>query len=395
LYGPRRGFYGLFAISDRISTSMMHARRSIGAAVRAWGLLAVILVVEFVLLEAALRTNSGSEAAPAFRALFMQDPRVGYRLQPNAHARYTTVEFSTDIAINAQGVRDDADIGPKAPNERRIVVLGDSLTLSVQVDLAQTFCKELETKLNVADPRRRWRVINAGVQGYGPVDEWLFYKNVVDAFEPDIVLVNSFVGNAPGALGKAQWLDRPPGDTGSASGLAADRVRRLVRSSMVLQFVNLRVTQLKARFQGPTTELPFTTYLAEPPPEVPAGLDVTRRAVGLIVAKAADRGAATAIVLMPARFQTDDADYAWKVAEVKTAGGSLVRNAGSERFARALAPLGVPMLDLQPILAAQPDRVGLFFQQNVHLTPRGHQVVADALFQFLQSSGLIAAAVAR
>ena len=64
----------------------------------------------------------------------------------------------------------------------------------------------------------------------------------------------------------------------------------------------------------------------------------------------------------------------------------LVRNAATERFATALAPLGLPMIDLQPVLAAQPDRGGLFFQRNVHLTPRGHDVVAGALFDFLEDA---------
>ena len=40
------------------------------------------------------------------------------------------------------------DIGPKPPGERRIVVLGDSLVLSVQVDEQQTFCQLLEDRLN-------------------------------------------------------------------------------------------------------------------------------------------------------------------------------------------------------------------------------------------------------
>ena len=53
-------------------------------------------------------------------------------------------------------------------------------------------------------------------------------------------------------------------------------------------------------------------------------------------------------------------------------------------------PLGLPLVDLQPILAAQPDRGGLFFQRTVHLTPRGHRVVAGALAEFLESSGLVA-----
>jgi hypothetical protein len=46
------------------------------------------------------------------------------------------------------------------------------------------------------------------------------------------------------------------------------------------------------------------------------------------------------------------------------------------------------MIDLLPVLAAQPDRVGLFFQRNVHLTPRGHEVVAGALYEFMETSGL-------
>ena len=42
---------------------------------------------------------------------------------------------------------------------------------------------------------RRWRVINGGVQGYGPVQEWFFFDHVAAAFQPDIVLIVAFVGN--------------------------------------------------------------------------------------------------------------------------------------------------------------------------------------------------------
>jgi hypothetical protein len=104
----------------------------------------------------------------------------------------------------------------------------------------------------------------------------------------------------------------------------------------------------------------------------------------LIAGLAAQRGAETALVLMPARFQVDDDDYGRLAVIVREAGGTLVRNGATERFRDALAPLGLPMLDLLPILESQPDRAGLFFQRNVHLTPRGHEVVAGALFDFLQ-----------
>src|SRR5439155_4477515 len=154
------------------------------------------------LFEIALRAWGHSEAAPAFQALFMPDPVIGYRLRPHARTRFATSEFDTEIAINAQGVRDDADIGPKPANERRIVVLGDSLVLSVQVDRQQTFCQLLEDRLNrgpldVARGRGGvyYRVINAGVQGYGPVEERLFFRQVARGFQPDLVVQTIFVGN--------------------------------------------------------------------------------------------------------------------------------------------------------------------------------------------------------
>jgi hypothetical protein len=359
-------------------------------AARRWFVLLLILIVEFAALEAGLRVYGASEGTTTFQSLFMTDPDVGSRLRPGASIRYTTVEFTTDIAINAQGVRDDAPIGPKPPGERRIVVLGDSLVLSVQVPLAETFCKDLERRLNAAGGPGRWRVINAGVQGYGPVQEWFFFDKVAAAFQPDIVLIVAFVGNdAVEAADSAPSLDagRPIEDTQPA----LNRMRRLVRSSVVLQYVRLRWDQLRGRLATGTPDRPLVSYLADPPPIVQEGLDVSRRAFGLIADRARGLGARTGIVLMPARFQTDDPDFGRLAETVRQAGGRLERNAATERFQTALAPLGLPMIDLQPPLAAQPDRIGLFFQRNVHLTPRGHAVVGDLLFNFLQASGLAGA----
>jgi hypothetical protein len=352
-------------------------------------LLGVILALQFAVLEAAIRWHGGSEVAPEFRRLFMQDPRVGHRLRPDAKARFTTVEFSTDIAVNAQGVRDDEPIGPKAPDERRIVVLGDSLVLSVQVPFAQTFGELLEAKLNAADPAHRWRVINAGVQGYGPVHEWLFFNAVVADFEPGIVLIGAFVGNdAIEANDTEDWLDagRP---TTAGTEAALNVIRRIVRSSVVLQLVRMRWDLLRGRFSTPAPERPVSSYLADPPPYVAHGLEVSRRAYEHIARRAEALGARPALILFPARFQTDDGDYGRLNEIVHRAGGVLVRNAASARFRDALAPLKLPTIDLLPILEAQPDRIGLFYQRTIHFTPRGHQVVSGALFDFLITSGLV------
>jgi lysophospholipase L1-like esterase len=355
-------------------------------------LIFAIAAAQFALFEIALRLWGHSEAAPSFQALFMPDPAIGYRLRPDARTRFVTEEFEATIAINAQGVRDDELIGPKPPNERRIVVLGDSLVLSVQVDRRQTFCRLLEDRLNSGGGAIRYRVINAGVQGYGPVEELLFYQHYARAFQPDLVIATLFVGNdaeeavasAPKLLGAA----RPLADALSNSLMT--RLRRLVRRSMVLQVVRLRIVAVTDRLSNWVSppEPPLQSYAEKPAARIAEGLRISRECVEKIAAEAAGGGARTMVMLMPARFQVDDTDYGHLKKAVEGAGGRLVRDAATERFDRAIADLPLPRFDALPALRAALPGPDVFFQKTVHLTPRGHEVVARALEEFIRRQGL-------
>jgi hypothetical protein len=362
----------------------MRARRAL--------LFLAIVAAQFALFEVALRTWGHSEAAPSFQALFMPDPIVGYRLRPNARTRFVTAEFDTQIAINGQGVRDDRDIGPKPPNERRIVVLGDSLVLSVQVPRAQTFCQLLEDRLNRGAGSVRYRVINAGVQGYGPVEERLFFHEIARAFQPDLVIATLFVGNdAEEAVTSAPRLRgaaRPLGEALSDSFVT--RLRRVVRRSMVLQVIRLRIVSMTDRLSNfiSPPEPPLQSYAAKPAPRIDEGLRISRESVEAIAAEAAASGARTMVMLMPARFQIDDADYGHLKQAVEQAGGVLVRDAATDRFDQALATVPVPRFDALPALKAALPGPDVFFQQTVHLTPRGHAIVAQALEAFVRRQGL-------
>lgn len=349
----------------------------------------LVFVAWFAVFEAGLRQWGSSEAAPAFQGLFTGDPLIGYRLAPGASTRFTTSEFDTTIAINQAGVRDDDEIPPKPPGERRIVVLGDSLVLSVQVPFSQTFTEQLERRLNEAGGPTTYRVINAGVQGYGPVEELLFFRRVVRQLQPDLVLVTVFVGNdAEEAVTSQPKLapERPATERLRES--VVTQLRRTVRRSMVLQVLRLRLVTATDRFRGTagTPEPPLQSFAANPAPRIPQGIALTRDAIQQIAAEAGAIGARTGIVLMPARLQIDDGDYGRLREIVAAAGGDLRRDAPTERFTTALGDLGLPMLDLLPPLRAARAGSDLFFQENVHLTRRGHQVVGDALAGFVEGS---------
>ena len=347
----------------------------------------IILAAQFWVFEIALRTWGSSEAAPSFQGLFEGDPVIGYRLKPHARTRFVTSEFAADIAINGAGLRDDDEIGPKPPGERRILLLGDSLVLSVQVAFEQTFGELLERRLNASAGTIRYRVINAGVQGYGPIEEQLFFRKIAGLVQPDIVIPVIFVGNdAEEAVASRRKLTGDQHGTPAVSSESlTTRLRRLVRRSMVLQILRLRAVSATERFTTTLAppEPPLQSYAASPAPRIAEGLEISRAAVSDVMSTAAATGATTAVVLMPARFQVDDADYGRLKEGVARTGGELVRDAATERFDRALAPLPIRRLDLLPALRRALPGPDLFFQETVHLTPRGHEVVAEALATFI------------
>jgi lysophospholipase L1-like esterase len=360
---------------------------------RRFAAFAIVMAIQFGLFEAALRTWGSSEAGPGFQGLFTNDPIIGYRLKPGARLRFATVEFDTEIAINSTGVRDDEEIGPKGPDERRILILGDSLVLSVQVPFRQTFGELLEQRLNSKPSRYRYRVINGGVQGYGPVQELLFFRAIAPAVQPDVVVETIFVGNdAEEAVAfEFRLTEQPQVASEMLRDAAVTRLRRLMRRSMVLQILRLRVATATERFRSIVAppEPPLQSYAATPAPRIARGVAITRRVVDELAREARAGGARTAVMLMPARFQVDDGDYGRLRDAVAQAGGELVRDGATRRFDEALASAPLPRFDALPALRRALPGPDVFFQRTVHLTPRGHEIVAEALEQFLGDSGLL------
>ena len=265
--------------------------------------------------------------------------------------------------------------------------------------MAQTFGELLERQLNDTPARPNtqitYRVVNAGVQGYGPVEQLLFFRQIVAAVQPDVVLVTVFVGNdAEEAVASEPKLSGKKDTSAALRDSFVTTLRRTVRRSMVLQVLRLRIVSAtdRFRFKAPP-EPPLQSYAAQPPPRIARGIEIARSCIQQIGAEAEQRGARMAIVLMPARFQVDDGDYGRLAKTVEDTGGRLVRDAATTRFAEGLGSLPYPMTDLLPPLRQALPGPDVFFQQNVHLTPRGHRVVADHLAQFIRAHGLQFAAL--
>jgi lysophospholipase L1-like esterase len=114
----------------------------------------------------------------------VDDPQLGYK-----HPESVTYMLgASQVSINAHGLR-DADIPYTKPdNEKRILVLGDSVTFGWGVSQGEAFSDQMEPLLR-GQTGVQWQVINAGINGYNTEQEAAYLRLEGMRYSPDYVLL--------------------------------------------------------------------------------------------------------------------------------------------------------------------------------------------------------------
>ena len=94
---------------------------------------------------------------------------------------------------NSEGFRDRERVFDRASSAPRILALGDSFTYGAGVSYDVIFARVLETALQSHAPGTE--VINLGVPGWDPSEELHLLEIYGMRFQPDVVMLNLFVGN--------------------------------------------------------------------------------------------------------------------------------------------------------------------------------------------------------
>jgi hypothetical protein len=115
--------------------------------------------------------------------------------KPNLDVILKTSEYNVRFKTNSIGLRDNRELNKKSVNEKNIVVLGDSFIQAAQVDLEKTMCFILENKLNSLNSDKKYRIINLGISGSDPSYQRLFLEKNLYKFEPDVLLLFTYIGN--------------------------------------------------------------------------------------------------------------------------------------------------------------------------------------------------------
>lgn len=121
-------------------------------------------------------------------------PLYGWRNVPNAVGWESCYgECAVKVRINSLGLRDEEVTYAKPDGTSRVLLLGDSMTAGMQVELADTFGERLEQALLEGDGM--WEVVNAAVNGFGTDNTLIYFDLEGRKFEPDIVLLGVYLAN--------------------------------------------------------------------------------------------------------------------------------------------------------------------------------------------------------
>ena len=113
--------------------------------------------------------------------------------QSPAHLKpYVQTQGSIQVT-NSHGFRDRERAFENTSQATRIVALGDSFTYGAGVTYDEIFTTVLERALQDFSPGLE--LINLGVSGWDPSEEFHLLKIYGSKFQPDVVMMNFFVGN--------------------------------------------------------------------------------------------------------------------------------------------------------------------------------------------------------
>jgi lysophospholipase L1-like esterase len=308
-------------------------------------------------------------------------------------------EVRNEVEFNGHGM-----VGPERPFDkpagiRRVLLLGDSYTASLQVPYDSSWARELELALGPG-----WEVLNAGVSGYG-TDNALFYLREVGwRFDPDLVLLTFFTSNdvsdnhyelyrrTGATLTKPHFTLEQSGLTLRAAPVVSsgpNPLNLLREHSHLYLFTARTVKRMMTRQQSRRAgergvPLNWLVYRRELSPEFEVAWQTTAGLLEMLRDEAHAYGAPIAVSLMPAgwRIEPEDRARLYETYPDMLDETQWDLEQPDRRVRIILDELQIPVHDLTPELTrARGQSHGRLFLD--HLTPEGHRVVGKALVPFV------------
>lgn len=148
--------------------------------------LCVAIFLSEIICRLVITRNISFEVSQA-RDLWIYDDKLGWINKPNTKYCYRNdlVGFNSNVTFDEYGIRSNDNPIMNVAN-KRILVIGDSATVGVEVDNNKTYVALLEAFYQ--NEGYNFKFYNAGVRGYGTDQCLLNLKRLHKMIQPDYVL---------------------------------------------------------------------------------------------------------------------------------------------------------------------------------------------------------------
>ena len=389
--------------------------------------LVISLLLSLLVAEVAARIFDLGGTTLTRGSLHQHDPDAGWICAANLDARFERPgSFSVRVRCNSRGLRGPEHTVEKPAGIRRIVVLGDSAMWGQGVENDEVLAHLLETRLANTE------TINLGANGYSTVQELVRLETEGLRYSPDVVLLaftpNDLADNFDDKKGGRPIAELA--DDGSVT-ITNRPVRRRWKSpitqwarhnSRLFSFIEYRLQRMRvmremkeaderrledleaaskahaeaaqARTERRRKKGEFIlTYLdtyGAPGPLVDQAWRAELALLRKVKELAATKGARLVVVFNPGdidmatpeRFAAISASMGLDVSNPKL---GLDKDRPRERLGAICKEIGVDYVDPTPNFVAFGDPDPLFLKKDHHWTPKGTELVADAVVARLKA----------
>jgi hypothetical protein len=343
-------------------------------------------------------------------------PLLGWDKPPGAQQWVRRPEFEVLLKFNAHGLRGPEVEYEKPHGTRRVLVLGDSFAEGYYVNDEDSLRAVLEGLLR-AQGCGPVEVLNAGTIAYSTDQEYLYFKNELYRYQPDVVALlffyNDLLYNAsafgPGGEAKPYFVVEngalalrnspvPPPSSGQLSrpDVAAGRVRPW-HGSIALRLLSNRTMDSSPRLHRALAGLGLVEPVAADPSrelwpfgpghkrEVDDMWARTQAILGALAAEVRQRGSRLVVLYVPVRFEVND--EIWELTRRRYAmGPRWDRHVVFDRLRSIGEAHGVPVVDPRGALRrAEESGRPAYWTRDFHWTAVGNAVSAHELLPTVAS----------
>ncbi len=340
-----------------------------------------------------------------------KDPILHHALVPNAVLERIKDEFAVTYRINSLGLRNEEFSIEKPQDTFRVLMLGDSYTFGIGVEIEETFAKQLEKRLNAAGGPKKIEVINAGVSSYSPIIEYLFLVHKGLSYQPDLVILNYDISDVQDDYKYTQIAEfdaegRPLKVNPIEVQYYYREIRKGIASNIPLlqklrlhQFIMERVYQLMGKRDVPhyyemakvisgDIEYDRDLPMRENAGDWKQHFDSSAKYLGLIDELLKENNIAFAIATYPYAILISEQE--WKIGRrLRGFDEKIYPTKLFDYLAEFCKERGIPFLNSTPdFIAAQ--EYPLYYAYDGHFTPAGHAIAGKAMTQFVLDKQLLA-----